>query len=140
MKLQLIQHLYTTYGRIMPGDLTKNTQCIWAPYGPSLLIETLFDQIEDAVDLAAAANAPYTPSMVINIAYQTVFTTVLFYDACCDWRRRPVIQKTLANFKTDFALAHQKLVDSQATTCTGSFHAVNLVEIYQDICSPITVT
>ena len=65
--LQLIHHLYTTYGCIMPGNLTENYKRIRAPYNPSLPTKNLFDQIEDAVDLAAAANIPYTPSMFVNI-------------------------------------------------------------------------
>ena len=70
--------------------------------------------------------------MVVNIAYQTVFTTDLFYNAYQNWRRRPAIQKTWVNFKTYFALTYQEPVDSQGTTCTGGFHAVNIVEIHQD--------
>ena len=40
--MQLIQHLYTTYQYITPGDLTDNNKRIQAPYDPSLLIKTLF--------------------------------------------------------------------------------------------------
>ena len=40
--MQLIQHLYTTYQYITPGDLTDNNKRIQAPYDPSLSIKTLF--------------------------------------------------------------------------------------------------
>ena len=95
-------------------------------------IETLFDQIEDTVDLEATENAPYMTLMVVNIVYQTVFTTGLFYNACRGWRRRPAIQKTWANLKTYFAISHQELMDSQPTIHIGGFHAENIVEIHQE--------
>ena len=89
--LKPIHCLYTTYGCITPGDLTENNKCIWALYDPSLPIKTLINHIEGAVDLAVSMNAPYTPSMVVSTAYETVLSTGLFYDACRDWRRRPAI-------------------------------------------------
>jgi hypothetical protein len=54
-------------------------------YDPSQPIQTLFDQYEDAIDFAAAANAAYTPAQIIAYAYNTVFHTSLVANVCCNW-------------------------------------------------------
>jgi hypothetical protein len=61
---QLLNHLYTTYGNITPADLANNDAKMKTPFNPSQPIKVLFDQIEDAADLAAAANAAYTPAFL----------------------------------------------------------------------------
>ncbi len=77
--------------------------------GPAQLIMVLFDQIEDAVELADAANAAYTTPQIIAIAYNCLFQTGLYADACRTWRRLPDADKTWPRLKADFALAHQEL-------------------------------
>lgn len=54
---QLIEHPYSTYGNITPEDIIKNDELMKTAYNPSQPVEVLFNQIEDAVDLAIAANA-----------------------------------------------------------------------------------
>jgi hypothetical protein len=56
-------------------------------------IKSLFDQFEDAVDLAAAADAAYTPAQIDAYAYNTVFQTGLFTDACHDWQCKALLTK-----------------------------------------------
>jgi hypothetical protein len=63
------------------------------PYNPSQLIKRVFDQFEDAADLAAAANAAYTPAQIVAYTYNTVFQTGLFTDPCHNWRRKPLVNK-----------------------------------------------
>jgi hypothetical protein len=123
--LQLLTHLYAVYGNITPSDLADNDAQLKSPYDPAQPIETLFDQVEDAVDLAAAAQAPYTIAQIVAYAYNNVFQTGLFADACRDWRRRPAIEKTWVQFKVDFALAHQELRESLLTTQGAGYHAAN---------------
>jgi hypothetical protein len=123
--LTILRHLYDTYGNISPTDLIDNDTRMKAPYDPSQPIELLFDQFEDAIELAAAANAAYTGPQIVAYAYNTVLQTGLFTDACRDWRRRPAIEKTWPNFKTDFAQAHQEIRESQVTSQGAGFHSAN---------------
>jgi hypothetical protein len=88
-------------------------------------IKIAFDQIEDAIDFADVGESPYTPVQVTNIAYQPVFRTALFPDECKLWRRRSVAKKTWDAFKTEFALAHQELRESQLTKGSTGFHSAN---------------
>jgi hypothetical protein len=123
----ILEHLYLTYGHISPADLADNDATMKSAYDPSQPIEVLFDQIEEALDLAAAANAAYTPQQIVAYAYNLVFQTGVFADACRDWRRRPLIEKTWANFKRDFAVAHQELRESQLTSQGAGYHSANSV-------------
>jgi len=112
--LQMIQHLYTNYGIITPTDLDDNDIRMREPYDASKPIEELFDQIEDAVEYADAANAPYNDTQIVSRAYLLVYKTGLYNEACRDWRKRTLADQTWNNFKTDFTAAHRDLMIQRA--------------------------
>ena len=58
---QILDHLYLQYARISTSDLQDNDVIFKRPYDANLPVETLFDQIENGVDYAAAGLSPYTP-------------------------------------------------------------------------------
>ena len=122
---ELLSHLYATYGRLSPADLQDNDTRMRANYDANQPIEVFIDQIEDAVSLAAAANAPYSPAQIVAIAYNTIFTTGMFPEACREWRRYTPANQTWVNFKTAFSLAHQELRDSQVTSNQAGYHNAN---------------
>jgi hypothetical protein len=124
--LTIFRHLYDSYSNIPPTNLIDNDTRMKAPSDPSQSIELLFHQFDDAIELAAAANAAYyTGPQIVTYAYNTILQTDLFTDACRDWRRRPAAQKTWPTFKADFSLAHQEMRESQATTQRAGFHSAN---------------
>ena len=88
--------------------------------------KTIINQIEDSIKYAAASKAAYTPSQVLNIAYSSVFQTGMFPEACHEWHRKDVANKTWATFKTYFADIHQELCESQITTQIGGYYAANI--------------
>ena len=108
--LQMVQHLYTNYGPITQVDLDDNYKRLNAPYDPSVPIENLFQQIEDAVEYADAANAPFSDAQIVNVAYLHMLRTGVYKDACREWNRRPANDKTWQNFKTDFTTAYIELL------------------------------
>lgn len=126
----LLDHLYAQYARISAADLHANDGNFKAAYDPNLPIETLFDQIENGVDFAAAALTPYTPEQVVSTAYQCIFATGLFTEECKVWKRRTSADKTWANFKTAFSLAHRELREARLTTAgaTGYSSANSVVQ------------
>ena len=92
--LQLLTHLYSVYANINPVDLQENDRRMKTPYDPNLPIEALFDQIEDAVEYAAAGKAPSSAAQVVNTVYNLIFQSGLYQDDCKLWKRRPEGEKT----------------------------------------------
>jgi hypothetical protein len=121
----MLMHLYTNYGRLTPADIQANDERLKARYDPNQPIESLFTQVEDAMEIADAANAPYSPEQIVNVAYNLVYSTGMFADACRDWRRRTAAEKNWANFKVDFTIAHSEYRDSQATANQAGYHSAN---------------
>ena len=126
----ILDHLYSTYANILASDLQENNSKLRAPYDANQPIETLTDQVENAVEYAASGNTPYTPEQVVSVAYQLVFQTGLFVDDCKTWRRKDHGDKIWTNFKVFFATAHQEWRESQVTTTGAGFQTANAV-VYQ---------
>jgi hypothetical protein len=76
--LQLLTHLLTYYAMIAPTELTQNYERLNKPYDPNQLIETLFQQIQDARAFAVAGGKPYGNALIINVAYTLIFNTGFF--------------------------------------------------------------
>lgn len=117
--LQLLNHLWTTYGIILPEDLDKNLITMATAWHPTTPIETLFLQIDDGIAFALAGDSPIDDSTAVRTIYKIIFDTGLFDLPCRDWRARPNIEKTLANFKIAFQAANN---DRAATTSTAGYH------------------
>jgi hypothetical protein len=120
--LQLLSHLLTYYAMIAPTELTQNYERLNTPYDPNELIETLFQQIQEARAFAVAGGQPYGAAMIVNVTYALVFNTGLFPDACQAWKYRAISGITWAQFNLEFATAHVSFVSltrlhsSQAST------------------------
>ncbi len=123
----MLQHLYTEYARISASDLLANDMQFKTPYDPNLPIESLFQQIEDAVNYAAAGNTPYTAPQVLACAFQLVFATGMFLEDCKVWKRRDAAYKTYPQFKLDFAVSHRELRETRTTAAGAGYQAANSV-------------
>jgi hypothetical protein len=129
---QLLDHLYAQYARISASDLQDNDVTFKAPYDPNMPIETLFDQIENGMDYAAAGLSPYSTEQVINNAFQLLYATGMFIDDCKIWKRRDTDYKTWDQFKTDFALSHREFRDARGTTAGATEYRANNAVYQQD--------
>jgi hypothetical protein len=127
MSLQLLTHLLTYYTTIAPTELTHNYERINTPYDPNLLIETLFQQIQDAQAFAVTGGQPYGAAMIVNVAYTLGFYTGLFPDACRAWQSRAIAGKTWAQFKIDYATAHREFWLTNQTAQQSGFHSANMM-------------
>jgi hypothetical protein len=125
--LQLLTHLLTYYALIAPTELTQNYERLNTPYDPNQPIESLLQQIQDAPAFAVAGGQPYGAAMIVNVAYALVFNTGLFLDACHAWQSRAIAEKTWAQFKINFANAHQEFRLTNQTTQKSGFHSANMM-------------
>jgi hypothetical protein len=125
--LQILTHLLTYCAMIAPTELTHNYERLNTPYDPNQLIETLFQQIQDARAFAVAGGQPYGAAIIVNVAYTLVLNTGLYPDACLAWQSRSIAAKTWAQFKIDFATAHQEFRLTNQTAQQSDFHSANMV-------------
>eukprot|EP00957_Ditylum_brightwellii_P029208 2207804-Ditylum_brightwellii.AAC.1 len=70
---EVLQHLYSDYGHIMPAMLQALYAAMDQPYNPTLPIEDLFDQINVVQDLAMANGTGYSEPQVISITCALIF-------------------------------------------------------------------
>jgi hypothetical protein len=134
---QLLDHLYRQYAQISAADLQDNDASLKASYDPNLPIETLFDQVEDAVDFAAAGLTPYTPEQVVATAYQLIYATGMFVDDAKVWKRQTAAYKTWAHFKRDFAISHREFREAKVTSAGAGYHSANAAAYQQDTANAI---
>ena len=106
---KMLTHLYDNYGVITTVDIEDNDTRMREPYNPTFPIETLFHQIELAVEYATAGKRPYQDAQVISRVYLLVLRTGLYPEACRDWDKRALTDKTWSLFKTYFTVAHRDL-------------------------------
>ena len=125
--LRMLQYMYETYGDITPTELEDNDERMRTAYDATEPIETLYNQIENAVDIAEAGKQPYTTPQILTRAYNLILQTGLMDDACSDWDDKAQTSKTWAEFKVHFAKAHKKLRQQQATASKTGMHATNAV-------------
>jgi hypothetical protein len=128
---QLLDHLFRFYGLIKPHELEENDKKFKQAYDPNQPFETFVQQINEALGYAAAGGSPYSDSQTVTNAYNLLFQTGMFPDACREWRRRLADEQTWTNFQTDFALAHDDWKSSRNTSQQQGYQAANhLVETF----------
>ena len=90
---EMLEHLYATYGDIMTKDLADNHQKMNTPYDPNQPFENLVDQIDEATELADAAEAPYTVPRMVSIRYILFQQTGIFTIECQTWDKKSPADK-----------------------------------------------
>ena len=120
--LNILTHLWSTYGDIKPEDLDSNLLTMSTAWHPTSPIETLYRQIDDGLAFATAGDSPIDDGTAVRITYNLIFATGVFELPCRDWRAKPRNEKTLANLKTFFQAANN---DRSATTSSAGYHSAN---------------
>ena len=82
---KVIDHVKANYYKIALADLKLNTVCMNAPHIINEPFESIIDNIDTAVDFADARKVSYTPEQVVTTAYDQIFATGYFTDACRRW-------------------------------------------------------
>ena len=124
----ILNHIYSEYTRISATDFQNNDVALKTDHDPNQPIKSLFDQVENSLDYAASGNTPYSPAQVVTTAFHILFATGIFLDDFKTWKHKPDADKTWANFKTYFSLAHRKFRETRTTTAGSGFAAANSAE------------
>jgi hypothetical protein len=95
----------------------------WDPQQP---VDSLFKQIQACADLSEAGGVIIGHPQEINVSYAKIFVTVNFTSACRRWNEKDTADKTWANFKVHFAVAHRQHKQMQGESVANSgYHAAN---------------
>ena len=74
----VLDWLYRTYGKLSPGEITKNNNDLHQPVDPTKPITTIWQQIENCQGKATAAGAPFTDEQILRAAEQLLVATGLY--------------------------------------------------------------
>ena len=90
----LIEHLLDRYGKITPTNIEACEVWMNEPIDSSLPINLFFQRIEDCVQYASDGQVSFTNGKILQTAYHAVSTSGHYTDACRDWRKWPLRNKT----------------------------------------------
>ena len=106
----VLLHLFTTYGKITPQQVKAKEMATYnMHYDISQPVDTVFNTIDDLVDLADHALSPMTPQQMIDMAYVIFARQPILQQDLRLWNRRPLADRTWANMLTHFREAQSDL-------------------------------
>jgi hypothetical protein len=104
----MLDHLFITYGNITAVDLENKFEHMRRAWDPQQPVESLFKQIQDCADYSEAGGVLIGHPWQINVGYAKFFATCHFMSACRRWNEKPHAEKTWAQFKAHFSVAHRQ--------------------------------
>jgi hypothetical protein len=125
MPRQLMQHLHTTYVNLTIDDLENNRELLAATWNPDNPIETLWAHMKSCQDYAAGTTEAITDDTAMRLTLRAIEATGVLTSDCASWRKKPEIDRTLANFKLLFSVANDER-RRQLTATTGGFHGAHI--------------
>jgi hypothetical protein len=122
----MLDHLFTTYGKISAGDPENNFEHMRRAWDPQQPVESLFKHIQDCADYSEAGGVIIGHPHQINVGYAKIFATGHFMSACRRWNEKPLVEKTWAQFKAHFSAAHRQHKHMQGeSAATSGYHSAN---------------
>jgi hypothetical protein len=117
----ILLHLFTTHGKITPHQVkAKEMVTLNMHYDISLPVDTVFNAIDDLVDLAEHALSPMSMQQMIDLAYVIFARQPILQQDLRLWNRRPPIVRTWAHMLQHFRDAQTDL--SYLPTAGDVFH------------------
>jgi hypothetical protein len=123
--LQLLDHLWETYGTITAAELEANLATMKEPWNTKSPIQTVFTQLKDAIAFPRAGQDLISTATAIRAGYTIISNTGLFETSCREWRNNtPVANHTLHAFRLHFTSADRDRHQT-ATTDSSGYHSSN---------------
>jgi hypothetical protein len=131
----LIDHLLERYGRITASDIVNCRTRMEAPMDPTQPIDVYFQNIDDCVQFATDGQVPFTALQIVQTAYHAISKSGLYNDACKEWRRKPIVDRTWVACKPFFATEYNDLKEQhKLNTNQNNFHGANsAIDLTTDI-------
>ena len=107
---EVLQFLFDNHGQVTAEALATEEASMasfyWDINDPPV---TMFNKIDDLVQLADAAGVPKTDAQIVNYGISFIKKTNDFEQALMSWYNLPVVDQTYARFKTHFTDAQREL-------------------------------
>jgi len=122
----IIEYLFDRFGEVTPTELEQAEQDLNAPFEPFEPFGVFICKIEDAVDIAEAANCPFTTQQILNKALTSIIKSQALPEvAIRDWRSKPQTDKTWPNFKRHFSKEVKDFQRDQGVTAKSTYNVAN---------------
>ena len=136
----LLEHLWTTYGKIDAADNKANEERMKAPWHPPTPIESLFKQLEDGKDFAEKGNESISDTQLIRWGYENIQNTGLFNADSKKWRKLSSSDQTWSFFKEYFTVCEddrsKNLTAEDAHFTANAVHEMIQQELAAILCPP----
>ena len=119
--LQMLTHLRAQYGKVTMAMKDENARRMTAAWQPPTPIDMLFQQLEDGVYFANAAQEPLVDTAVARMGYNIIAATGLFTEACRDWCLLDPEAQTFLAFQEHFRKMDNYRRVTSATSATAGF-------------------
>jgi hypothetical protein len=107
-------------------DLENNFEHMRRAWDPQQPVESFFKQIQDCANYFEAGGVLIGNPQQINVGYAHIFATGHFMRACRPWNKKPLADKTWAQFKAHFSAAHRQHKQMQGeSAATAGYHYAN---------------
>jgi hypothetical protein len=83
-------------------DIKANKKKLAADWSPAANLEQLWIRARECQGFAATAGEPIPEGKMIGTLLDVIKTAGVFAAGCCEWRKHPVNERALANFKEHF--------------------------------------
>ena len=100
--LQLLNHLFQTYGVITRKQMKENLTLFNSDWGPPTPIENLFKRFKDCRAFALRGGNEINEVTTVDSGYDIIFRGNMHSRACDEWRLLPIADQTYAAFQTHF--------------------------------------
>eukprot|EP00978_Attheya_sp_CCMP212_P014573 scaffold37188_cov29-Attheya_sp.AAC.7 len=121
--LQMITHLYATYGDIDEVDIKDNKVAMMKAYDPEKPLTTLISQLEEGRDFAHIGLQPISENVMVTKGITLLSNTAVFNEDIKEWWRKPEAEKTWSLLKTHFQRAHKERRKATTTAGQGGYSA-----------------
>ena len=119
--LKMITHLQEQFSEITDVDMAANVARMEKAWDITIPLEAIFTQLDEGQDFAKDNKEPISDKQLIRIAYTIIHNTMVFNQACEQWRNKDTDDKTWDNFKFFFR-KKDKDRRSQLTTASAGYH------------------
>ena len=102
----ILDHLWKQFRELDEADLLQNESRMKAPWNPSTLIHSPFQQLQEGQVFAKKSVKTIGDDMLVLYAYGLVEQTGMFTRELAKWRRKTLTECTWGKFKSNFTINH----------------------------------